>query len=479
MVQYVGVAVGLCAVLFIYPRALALQGLIQVLIAAAQLLVPIAMLGSYALAIRYYPTFRDERPGAKGLLTVSVGLATLGFAIVLLTWPWLRSLLIDHLFGNRPAEDREYLPFVLPLVALIAFGRLFAQYAVNFQRIVVPTLLEQFAFKLVLPALALLYIGGYLSTQAVVYATLGHYALVLVGLVAYVAWLGQFALRRIGPEIRARKGEMAEYAGYSIASHISNGLAFQIDILLVGAFLGLEAAGQYTLVRFMAEVIAKPLSDLRSVTSGLVSQAWARHDLPYLQNLYRKSSDSLLLISGYLFAGILVCYPALAQVASRGEVLATAFSTFALLGVARLIDAATSINDNLIIYSSRYRFNLIALAFLALVSLAANAYLIPLYGLAGAGLAMVIAIGLYNLAKVLFAGFTFGLWPFGKTSWQILLALGLCGGAAWMMPLPPIWWLEIALRGGLLTVLLGLYVWFGRPSEELRGLMQKTFRLAG
>ncbi len=480
IVQYAGVAFGVAALLFVYPRAQAVYGLIQVMIAAAQLLVPVAMLGSYALAVRYYPTFRTQKAGAQGLLTISVLLACAGFLLVLAAWPWLRALIVNHVFANEPVSSRQFLPLILPLVALIAFGRLFSQYAANFQRVVVPTILEQFAFKVVLPILVLLYLENQLSMAGVVYGTLIHYALVLLGLLLYLVFLGEFRLGRIEQPVWAERGEMAQYAGYSIAGHVSNSLAFQIDVVAVGAFLGFEAAGQYSLVRYIAEVIAKPLANLRTVTSGLVSSAWTRNDLPYLQTLYRKSSDNLLLVSGYVFGGMAVCYPALTQIASKGEVLAEALPTFLLLGLARLIDAATSINDNLIVFSQRYRFNLLALGILAAVSVVANLYLIPLYGLPGAGMAMVLAVGLYNLAKVLFAGYVFGLWPFGKTTFEVAVALVGSTLLAWAIPVWEPWWLSMALKGGLLSILLIAFVWWRSPSPELKALLQRGFgRMSG
>ena len=473
-VQYSGVAFGVVAILFIYPQARATYGVVQVIIAAAQLLVPVAMLGSYALAVRYYPAFREPDAGRQGLLTLLFGVLAVGMLLVGALWPLLDDLIVDHLFARADPAGRRFLHLILPMVALVAAGRLVANYTTNFRRIVVPTILEQFSFKLTLPVLVVLHVVGLLSVAGVVYGTLAHYVLVVLGLVAYLASLGQLRLPRVSPAIWARRREMAGFAGYSLASHIGGNFAFQIDIVLVSAFLGFEAAGQYSILRFMAEVIAKPLADLRSVTAPLISEAWTRGDLAYLQQTYRKSSDNLLLISGYVFAGITVCFPALTRVAAHGDALAAGFATFVLLGLARLVDAGTSVNDSLIIYSPRYRFNLVALALLAAVSLSLNVWLIPRLGLVGAGVSMLVAFGLYNGAKVLFAGVAFGLWPFGKTTFEVGCALVVATALAWAVPLPPVWWLEIAVRGGVLSAVLGAYVWWRPPSPELRGLMSNA-----
>ncbi len=470
VVQYVGVVVGVVANLFLYTRLEAAYGLIQVLIVAANTIVPVAMLGSYALAVRFYP--RVKEAGSQGFLTLLMLLTLLGTSLFVLLWPWLEGPILTHFFSDTNPTYSQYISLVPVLVVLFAFSKLLIQYTSNFQRIVVPTLIDQFAFKLVLPLLLALFLFGTLPLAGVVYGTLAHYTLVLLGLLVYLASLGQLRLPRIRSSVLVMRREMANFASFGIAGMLGGMLAFRIDVLMVAAYLDFAAAGQYAIALFMSEVIAKPYTNLRAVVGPLVSAAWAREDYAELQNLYRRSCDNMLLISGYVYGGILVCFPGLVDVASNGEVLAGAFGAFALLGATRVIDASTSVNEHLITYSPRYQFNLIAIAILAVINVLLNVWLLPLYGILGAGLATLISISIYNLAKVIFAGLSFGLWPFGKTTYAIAGVLLVLIAGVYFLPLTNVWWFDILSRGGLLTLLVGAYVWWGKPSVEATQVIQ-------
>jgi len=245
---------------------------------------------------------------------------------------------------------------------------------------------------------------------------------------------------------------------------------------MVASFLDLAAAGQYSIALFMSEVIAKPYTNLASVVGPQISEAWTRDDKDTIRNLYRRSCDNMVLVSGYLLGGIIVCFASVAQIAANPEVLTGAFTAFLFLGLARWIDASTSVNEHVITYSKKYQFNLVAILILAFVGILLNIWLVPVYGVAGAGLATLLSLTLYNIAKVLFAGFSFGIWPFGKTTYEIAVVIIAFTALVYLIPILEIWWLDILWRGSLLTALIGAYVWFRAPSPEAKKLMQRSIK---
>ena len=477
VVQYVGIVVGAVANLFLYTQVQAEYGLVQVLLGVANLIAPFAMLGSYSLAVRFYPRFTEPSAGRQGFLTLLLAVTAVGIGVYLLTAPLLDGWLSGRCLDRASAEYCLNVRYVPALVVCLALLRLLYQYTSNFRRIVVPTLLEQFSLKITLPAALLAYLFGYLSVEAVVLAVVANYAVALVGMFAYLAYLGELHLGLPSPRVLAAWRPMAGFAGYGIASMLGTVLAFRVDVVMVGGNLGLAEAGQYTIALFIAETIAKPYTNVRAALAPEVSAAWAAGDFATLGDLYRRSSSNLLLIAGYLFAGILVCYPALAALAVEGEVIAGGFLAFVFLGLGRVVDSATSINEYVISFSPRYRFNLVAILVLAAVNVALNLYLIPRFGIAGAALATLTSVTVYNAAKVLFAGLAFGLWPFGKTTLSVLAGLSVATLLTLAIPELDRWYLTMIVRGGALTLLVYAYVALAKPSaeaEQLRvGLLTK------
>ena len=478
-VQYLGVIVGAVSNLLLVTQLEAEYGLVVILIASANLVAPFAMMGSYGIAVRYFPYFQDHSSDRKGFLTLVLGIATVGSVIYLALSPWIQDVLIEPRFADTDESMHIYMRYVPILTVLFVFTRVLVQYISNLRRIVIPNLLEQFAFKLTLPALLALYLFDLIPLAYIVYGVLIHYALVLLGLVVYLASLGGLGLGKVTTDIWAKRKAMSGFAAYGIAGQLGGMLAFRIDVFMVGAYLGLAAAGKYALALFLAEIIAKPFSNLRAVVGPMVASAWQRQDFAELQSLYRKSSDNLMLAALYLYGGVWVCFDSVAQLASKPSTMLEVVGVFFFLGLARVVDSATSINEHLITYSPRYRFNLWAILLLAGLNLGMNAWLIPQLGVVGAALATLTSISLYNALKVGFAFRAFSLWPFGKTS-LLIAVIGLAAIAAvYFLPQTDVWWIDILSRGGMLTVCFYLLVWYGRPSPEARSLVAKVLRGVG
>jgi O-antigen/teichoic acid export membrane protein len=103
---------------------------------------------------------------------------------------------------------------------------------------------------------------------------------------------------------------------------------------------------------------------------------------------------------------------------------------------------------------------------LVFVIVGLNLILIPKYGINGAALATLIAIGMYSLAKLLFVVFKMKLFPFTKNtivSFVITVVLFLAF-YFWEFPFHPI--INIGLKSILLSVLyLALHYYFKVSSD--------------
>jgi len=478
VLQYIGVGVGLVANLFLYTRAREAYGAAQVFIAAANVFAPFAMLGAYSLVVRFYPRFGPEAE-KQGFLTLLLGITTAGTGLYLLLSPLLQDFLLNTMYPDLDPEFRPLLRYLPGLVALLAYTKIFYQYAVNFRRLFVPVFFEQFVLKFTLPAAILAYYLGYIGAGGILAAIFINYSIAVLGIAAYLWRLGKLKLRPITAELWASRGELANYAAYGLAGMVGGTLAFRIDTLMVAAYLDLASAGTYTVLLFMSEVIAKPYTSLHAVLAPEVAEAWARKDMSALGELYKRSSINFLLVSLYVFGGIVVCYTAVTEMASEGEALLAGFSTFLALGISRLVNAGTSINEYVISYSSKYRVNLIATLVLAVLNVILNVLLIPRFGLLGAGLATLASTVIFHGGKVAYAYAQFGIQPFTRATWSLLLVCTLLAVAVYALPSAGEWWLDVGLKGGLYSLGVLAVVMYMKPSIEAERLVRQGFAKLG
>lgn len=475
IVNYAGVAVGILSVLFIYPREKELYGLFQVLYGAAILISPFILLGMQTVSIRFFPHFKQPEKDHNGFLFLLLSVAFGGFLLFLLMLPALKWLLLEKLFTDSSNLFSTYFYYLIPLTFLIVYVKLFVQYISNFQRIVVPAIFEQLLIKLTLPVLILFYFFDWISISGVLNGVLVNYMLALSGLVVYAWWLGELKWRpHLKFVTKPLAKEISEYAFYGILVLLGSQLAFRIDTLMVGALINLENAGSYAIIAVLTEVILKPSKAIIGVAGPIIAKRWEENDLAEIKMIYQKSSLNLLIVGIFIFLGIWMSIDALFSLMPNSEELATAKYVFFFLGLARLLDMGTSVNNEIINYSTSFRFNFYAILFLALFNVICNFLFIPKFQIVGAAIATLASIGLYNLMKLIFIQWKFKMLPFTKETLVVLFIAMISFFAVYYIPDFENPFIEIAINSMLLSLLfIGLIV-FSKVSPDINELLKSA-----
>ncbi len=447
LVQYLGLLIGAFSTLFIFPQAVEQIGLLRFLIATATLILPFVNLGTNTAILRFFPEFRSPEEGHRGFFALLLLTIAVGFSLLCLL-AWLCAPLIRELYSNRSLLFRESLIYVLPLSLLIALTYTLTIYISNFLRVVVPTILHELTLKIALPGFILLYLYGVLDSRELIWALLATYIFIVLSLLLYLYRLDPASFSR--PQwsflSRERLRRMADYSLFGFLGSVGSLLAFQIDTFMVGSLSGLYSTGVYTIALFIASTIDIPLRSLQSISSPIISEAWQRSDMKKIKELYQKTSLILLMAGTGMLSLIWLNLDDLAYLLPKGEVFLQGKYVILLLGLAKLTDLATSINNPIINFSKHYRFNLYAVFFLGISNILLNLWLIPKYQIVGAALASALALFAFNLLKAGFIYLRFRMQPFTTASAKILMATLLGWLAASYLPLPEQPLLAILLR---------------------------------
>jgi len=189
---------------------------------------------------------------------------------------------------------------------------------------------------------------------------------------------------------------------------------------------------------------------MHQITNPITAKLLNDKNKEGLDNLYKKSSLNLFIISGFIFLLIILninqLYELIPDKYTGGLIVVL------LISVAKLSDNIIGNNNAILFNSDYYRVVLALGVLLAIMTVVFNILLIPKYGINGAGLATFISIVIYNIAKVSFVYFKFKLSPFCvnsvKTFVLILVLVGFF--YFWDFPFHPV------INIGLKSVLLGL-----------------------
>ena len=438
IIRYLGIAIGFLSTLFVYPLVLEEIGLVRFLQNTAWLLVPFALLGSHNIAIRFFPMFRDSKAGHNGFLPLMLLWGLGGFLLTSL----ILYLSYDQVvlqFSDKPSLYQDYLPYTLVFAFFIVFSQLLTNYISNFQRIVVPALFNELFIKLALPALILGYYFGWISLDEVIWYFLAAYLLVLVALLIYLYFLGEgHFFSPIKPISQTIRKELSSFALYNILGSWGYILANRIDIFMLGLLLpgagSLKSIGIYSINFFVSEVIDAPRKALFNITSPIVAQAFKEDDLTKVQDLYQRSALNQLAIGWLFFLGIWANLDDLFALMPNGDEVALGKYVVLFLGLGKIFDMATGINGIIIQHSPYYRFNLVAVAIMAVVNIGNNWWMIPAYDILGASIATLVSIFLFNLIKLGYIYQKMKMHPFNWQTMGILLAGLLIYGSSLLLP---------------------------------------------
>ncbi len=479
IVNYAGVFLAAFSTIFIYSRDQELYGAARFVIDTAFILSPFILLGATSVAIRYFPVFKDEKNGHNGLLSI-LGLQYLVGGLIVLAILFLFKDTIFDIYEDKPDLYTNQFFKIAILALIIGLFNLLYSYTSNFKRIVIPSIFLNL-IKLSLPILILLCYFEYVPFSFLVNGILGTYILALIGISVYLSHLGQLKLHfKFDIVDKPLMKGMSSFAMFSLLSGMGSMLAFRIDSLMVSTLIDFTNNGVYNIALFIGNAIAIPTTAILQIASPIVAEAINKKDIPQVDALYNKSSLNLLIFGVLLFALVMASIIDLFHLMPGDDFdIYSGYYIVMAIGLAKLVDMATSINSQIINYSKYYRFNVVAILLMAVINIILNLVLIPKFQVIGAAMATFLSLTLYNLIKLIFIYLKFSIQPFSAQTLWVLGIGALSFGLAYLIPdmghpIANLLLKSIVIASIYLTLTLKLEV-----SEDINEMWQQLLRKMG
>lgn len=425
IVVYLGTVIGMVNVLIIYPYFLRPEelGLARFLIDTAGLIAPFVLFGATGITVRFFPEFKDDKNNHHGFFGLLMLYALAGIAISTAIYVLFREQLMEF-YSNRDPLFREYFYALWWCGIFYSLSILVKQYATNFRRIVIPTLIQNYLLKISLPLLAILYYLDYISLDGLVYGLIATFVLDFILQLWYVAWLGELRFGNFMKRLnKARTLSMFSFAMFGLFGSIGNKIIGFLDSFMIGTFHNLEGLGVFYIAFVITNVMSIPFYAINSISGPVIAEAWHRDDRGEILNLYSRSSMVLMTAGIGIFLLIWTNIDSFYGLMPNGELYMAGKSVILILGISKLLDMATGLNAAVIGFSKYYRYNFYFMGVLAIGNVFLNLWLIPIFGIDGAALATLISLTLFNLTRYVFIWVKFDMQPFSAAT----LKMFLCG----------------------------------------------------
>ncbi len=476
---YVGVLLGALITLLLLPKFFSEEqiGIYRILIAIGATFTPFVQLGTAHIADRFFPMVRSTDRRHHNFLSFLLTYSALGVLLFLVLYIGFPDFWLSF-FAKKAPEINRYYAFVPFLVIFLVYQGLFEAYIRCHLEVFTSTFLKEVWFRFCMIALILAYAFAWLSFDDFVWAFVGNYALVVLLMGAYIAFvLKSFALGLDFSFFTASlRKEMRVFGFYIMLGGASSVVINQIDVLMLGGLLGAQQTGIYTISLFIGTVVEIPRRAIALIATPIIAKAWAENNLAEIKNVYEKSSINQFLIGAFIFLSIWLNIDQLFGLMPQGTVYAQGKYVVLFIGLTRLFDMLMGVNNEIILQSKHFRFNLVSNLFLALFIVGSNYLLIPLYQLNGAAFATMLSIVAFNFLRFGFLWWKFRLQPFSHKTWQALLLVGVVYVVGLMLPD----WGEasvllrlasISIRVLLIGILLGIFSFVWKLSPDANALL--------
>lgn len=425
-------------------------GLTRVFYDLGQNIFIFGSLGVIPIIYKFYPYYKDN-VGDKDndLLTWALTASFFGFLLVLAGGYLLEPLVIKKYIQRAPLILKYYY-----LIFPFGFGMLFFSVLESFcwsiHKTVFANFLKETGMRIIVLFLIILFMNNLVSFDTFIKLFTGLYLVLFVVILIYLIRLKKFHLTfRVSHPTRKFKKKM-----FTMGSLIYGGVMIQIvaqtiDTFIIASLKGLGSTGVFNLAQYAANLVQVPQRSIQSVSTGVLAQAWKDKNMTEINRIYARSSINLLLMASFIFGIIWLNINDAFSVLHIQEDYRAGINVIFVLGIARLIDAGTGINNIIIGTSVHWRFDFLSGVVLLAVRIPVTYLLIKKYDIIGSAYAEVIAYTLYNFIRFEFLRRKFNMQPFTMKTIYTLLIVAISFGCAFFAGYYLDGWLAISVRSAI------------------------------
>ncbi len=446
-------------------------GLTRIFFDFAQNMFAFGALGVIPVIYKFYPYYKDNLDEEKiDLMTWALAASLIGLLLVIFLG-WYFQHWFVNLYTAKSKLVVDYYYWMIPFAIGLLFFSVLEGFCWALHKSVVSNFLKETFMRVITSILILLFYGRVISFNTFLVLFSFQFLAIFIILLVYLIRLRKlhFPLQvsRVTKKFWKKMLGMQAltFGGTCIAS-----VAATVDVFIIAGFQNLRAVGIFVFAQYAANLVQVPQRSIQGVSAGVLSRAWKDKDYTEIKRIYSRSCINLLLMSLFIFGNLWLNVSHGMEVFHIQTEYRDGLGVMFILGMVRIIDAGTGLNNLVITTSTFWKFDFYSGVTLLFFRLPLTYFLIKNYGIIGSAFAELAAYSVYNFLRFEFLRRKFNMQPFtGKTLLSLLLgavAYGLCyitlkdvGGI-----------IGILLRGSLFSGMMIAGVFYGNLTPDARQL---------
>ncbi len=477
IIIYLGFVLGAINVIFLFPKLLNEEevGLIRTLLDAALMLGNLALLSTNHVNFKFAPFYRAYLPTKKIDLQGILLLMTLAGIVIVVSFIFVGKPLMVRKFSAHAKLFVDYYYYLVPLTIFIALFEYWISFSINNLKTIFPNFVKEVISRVYITLIILLYYFKILDFQQFIALYSSLYLCLFALIAVYVRYYAEVTFTvAISNVTKKLWKKILTYQSFVWSGIVFYVISQYIDTFMISGLVGLSGTAVFSIATFIATIIQVPQRAMLNISIPIISKAWKDKNYDSIASIYAKSSINLLIASLVIFvlvwSSIDNLYSILPAKYSEGKYV------LLLLGLARVIDMGTGLNNIVILTSNKWRFDFITGIILICCVLVLNYTLVKSMGIIGSAWSNLISFTIYNAIRYVYLWKTFGFQPFtSKTMLAILGAIAIYY-AQLLLPYCQNWFLDTLIRSTLISSLFLLYVYKTKLSADFYKIIHQNLQ---
>ncbi len=473
--SYIGAGLGFITVMWLsHLLTPSENGVWTILISYSALFAQFANLGFTSVTIRFFPFFRNKDKGHHGFLFYALIVSLIGFLICYIVFLFVQPHLIESNKIKSPLFV-TYIYYLMPLTFFTVFFNILDSYLRACYNSVIGPFSKEFIQRILILAAIVMYFFKLIDFGVFIFLYISFTCLPTLMLLFYIIRQRELHIKPVrGFMSKELRNEMLKLGFYSILTGGAGAIIVNIDAIMVNQMLGEDKTGIYRIAFYFGTIILIPARSLYRIMSSIVAEKFKTNSISEIHKLYSQSCNSQLAIGALLYIGICLNIENIMQMLPLDYY--DGKYVILILGAGYLIEMATGINQVIISNSGYYKYDTVIVLLLVGITVASNYILIPIYGIAGSGMAWAISSVFVNSLRYSLLYWKFKMQPYNSNTIKLILISTASFVAGYVIPVAGNFIIDIAVRSSITGGLFILLMLKTEATPELNQKIRKNLK---
>ena len=467
----VAILIGGINTLYFYPEFLREQyyGLVVFLLATSNLLQPLMSFGAQHTIIKFFSSFKNSKEKDEFLSSI-IFLPLFFILPVCFLVVQFHDLIAEFLSVKNPIIKSYVWVIFLVSFATSYFEVFYAWSRVQFKSIF-GNILKEIYPRIAVFILLFLVSIDILTKENFVWWLTGLYYIRLIIMIIYSLFL---YTPKFSVKIPDNFKEILSYSIYILLAGSAASFLIDIDKYMIPQKQAISQTAYYAVAVFIATVVEIPGRAMFQIINPLVAKALNEENFVELKNLYKQSSENLLIVCGLFFLLINLNIDSFYMLLNNQE-YSDASLVVLIISSAKLIQMSFGCGPAILATSKFYKITLPFSIAMAVSVYFLNDYLIDLYGINGAAISTFIVLLIFTVLKIIYIRYKVKLQPFNFNSIKIFTSILLIYffNSYINLELSPL--IEIIIRSIIILMTYVIIIYFFGVSKKMKDLLNTNF----